>query len=106
MKYPHPCDSCHRKDVCYDFRGCAKYLKRFRTIWAHFNGYPARVYKKIMSMKREKFIYEHPDVTRKYIQKGPCAKCPRAEDCEVPCVSYWIWWDIRMEWMRRKLNGW
>lgn len=101
-KYPNPCDSCHRCDTCRDFRGCTDYLKRFYTIWKQFNSYPARIYKKVKNMKREKFVYEHPDIIRQYLQKGPCEECHRAETCENPCVEYLLWWDARMELLKRR----
>ena len=55
-------------------------------------------------MKREKFIYEHPDAIRRYLEKGPCEKCPNADLCDTPCFSYWLWWDARMEWLKRRFG--
>lgn len=100
--YPNPCQNCNQQPDCTSYRTCAKWLKYFRTIWKQFNSYPARIYKKVKNMKREKFVYEHPDAIRRYLQKGPCEGCHRAENCENPCVNYLLWWDARMEWLKRR----
>lgn len=103
MSYPNPCDSCG-KDHCTIYRDCSRYLKRLNTIWKQFNAYPARVYRAQKTMRNEKLIYEHPDIIRQYLEKGPCAACKRAEECETPCPAYWNWWDARMEWVKRRLK--
>ena len=53
-------------------------------------------------MKREKFVYEHPDIIRRYLEKGPCEHCQMANVCETTCGAYWNWWDARMEWLKRR----
>jgi hypothetical protein len=75
-------------------------------MWKQFNGYPSRVYLRQKKQKpvTAKFIYEHPDVIRRYLENGPCGECRRAEVCDVPCGNYWNWWDARMEWMRRRFG--
>lgn len=100
--YPNPCDSCER---CTELHGCQKWKLRFRRIWKEFNGYPVRAYRKYNRQKNEKFCYEHPDIVRRYLEKGPCEKCPKALDCDVPCLAYWYWWDARMEWMKGKFQN-
>lgn len=100
MKYPNPCENCSKRNL--KCRGCDKWLIRFRTIWKQFNGYPGRVYKKIASTKRQNFIYSHPDEIRRYLETGPCEKCKNTAECDNPCVDYWIWWDARMEWLKRR----
>lgn len=102
-KYPNPCDSCGKTDCTY-YRTCGKYLKYVRTIWKQFNGYQARVYRKQKNMKSEKFLYEHPDIVRRYLEKGPCEHCQRSNVCDNPCLAHWSWWDARMEWLRRRLG--
>lgn len=100
--YPNPCDSCTRATCKY--QECQPYLKRIRTMWKQFNGYPERSYKAKRKMKRDKFIYEHPDLIRRYLQEGPCGKCRAASDCDTPCVAYWRWWDARMVWLRWRMK--
>lgn len=101
--YPNPCDACGRVNCTY-YRDCGQYLKYVRTIWKQFNHYPIRAYRKFKNKKSEKFCYEHPDIVRRYLEKGPCEKCPKAKDCEIPCFAYWCWWDARREWHRRRLG--
>ena len=102
MNYPNPCESCDQMPDCTSYRKCSRWLKYFRTIWKQFNGYSARTYRKQKNMTSEKFIYEHPDIIRRYLEKGPCAHCRRADVCETPCGGYWNWWDARMEWLKRR----
>ena len=102
-RYPNPCDRCTRASCKY--QECQEYLKRVRTIWKQFNGYTARSYKAKSNMKREKFIYEHPDLIRRYLQEGPCKKCRTDDNCDTPCGAYLRWWDARMEWLRWVYNG-
>lgn len=102
MNYPNPCDRCG-KESC-DYRKCEQYLKYVRTIWKQFNGYPIRLYRAQKVTKSEKFVYEHPDVIRRYLKKGPCENCQRKAVCETVCPAYWRWRDARMKWFRRKLN--
>lgn len=99
--YQNPCNKCGRSD-CSSYRNCAAYLKYVRTIWNQFNKYPARAYRKFKSAPSEKFIYEHPDIIRRYLEKGPCEHCQLKQNCETPCLAYWNWWDARMEWLKRR----
>lgn len=73
---------------------------RFRTIWKQFNSYPIRQYKK--SRKLKKFAYEHPDLIKKYLDEGPCKGCEFELLCDVPCSSYYHWWDARMAVLKKK----
>lgn len=99
--YPNPCDTCI---YCKDPHGCPEWEARFRRIWKEFNSYPIRAYRKSKSVKTDKFRYEHPDIVRRYLEKGPCEKCQRAKVCDTPCFAYWRWWDARMEWLRGRLG--
>lgn len=101
MVYPNPCDTCPR---CTCPTGCDKYKVRVRTIWKQFNAYPFRSYKVRRKMKQQKFVYEHPDLIRRYLQEGPCKKCKAADNCDTPCAAYLRWWDARMEWLREKFK--
>jgi radical SAM protein with 4Fe4S-binding SPASM domain len=53
-------------------------------------------------MKREKFVYEHPDIIRRYLEKGPCEHCQMANVCETTCGAYWNWWDARNTVLKKK----
>ena len=97
--YPNPCDSCQE---CINNNGCEKWKIRVRTIWKQFNGYQKRQY---LKGKKEKiFVYEHPDMIKKYLDEGPCKGCKQEEQCDVPCAAYWHWWDARMAVMKKKFG--
>lgn len=98
MNYPNPCDTCEKE--CTNKRGCKAWEIRFRTIWQQFNTYQLRQYRK--APKSKKLAYEHPDLIGKYLEEGPCKGCQFEKLCDVPCVSYWHWWDARMELLRKK----
>lgn len=100
-KYPNPCDKCDRVH-CSNYRTCPEFLKYFRTIWKQIHGYAAHHYRNCKKAKSEKFTYEHPDIIRQYLEKGPCEHCQSEQICETPCGTYWNWWDARMEWLKRR----
>lgn len=102
MNYPNPCDTCTKR-TCLQLE-CPDFRKRVNTIWKQFNAYPARVYRAQKTMRNEKFTYEHPDIVRQYLEKGPCAACKRAKACEIPCPAYWHWWDARRELHKRRFG--
>ena len=97
QNYPNPCDTCEH---CGSPSGCDAWKTRVRTIWKQFNSYAIRQYKK--RKKFENFVYEHPDLTKKYLADGPCKGCQFEALCDVPCTAYWCWWDARMEVLKRK----
>jgi len=99
--YPNPCDAC-TKSGCPFGGYCHEFKVWFLYHWKQIHSYPIRAYRKHKRKKTDKFCYEHPDIVRRYLEKGPCEKCPMAEDCETVCIAYWHWWDARMEWMK----GW
>ena len=102
-RYPNPCDNCER-DPCLRMK-CPDYLKYFLTIWKQFNTYPARSYRKNKVMNGEKYVYEHPDIIRRYLHDGPCGVCSNKAGCDTPCLAYWGWWDERMEWLKRMFEN-
>lgn len=101
--YPSPCGNCE-KERC-DYRKCGDYHMWLNTMWKRFRGYLQRSYGKGKTMKRQKFIYEHPDMVRQYLRNGPCGQCMAAKCCEIPCAAYLSWWDARMAVFRHKLGG-
>lgn len=101
MNYPSPCDKCEK--VCAGAKVCKDYHAWVNAWWKHFNA----VYRRLCSYRREnpeKFRYDHPDVYRRYIQRGPCPDCRAQEKCTMPCGTYWRWWDARMAWFRRRFT--
>ena len=101
MNYPNPCDTCEQE--CTYTKGCSDWLIRFYVIWKQFNAYPIRQYKK-QKQERTSFVYEHPDILRKYLRESPCGKCKNEQTCDVPCGAYAAWWDARMTVLRRKYH--
>lgn len=95
--YPNPCDTCDRAENC---NGCDAWRTRVRTIWKQFNNYNIRQYKK--QEKSKNFVYEHPDMIKKYLDEGPCKGCEFELLCDVPCNAYWRWWDARMAILKKK----
>lgn len=94
--YPNPCDTCEKE--CVYTRGCDAWKIRMLTIWKQFNGYMKRQRRK--GKKVETFVYEHPDLLRKYLRDGPCKGCKLEKDCDNACGSYGDWWDARIEWLK------
>lgn len=97
MNYPNPCDSCKKECVP---GGCSKWKTRYRYRQKQINGYFHKLLKRVGPV-REKFLYEHPDEIRRYLENGPCKGCNAEEVCDTPCPAYLRWWDSRMEWMKR-----
>lgn len=99
--YPNPCDTCEK---CTHKHGCDAWKMRFRTIWKQFNSYQIRQYRK-KANRKTKFVYEHPDLIRKYIKDGPCKGCEFEQLCDVPCAAYFHWWDVRMAWLKERFKS-
>lgn len=99
MNYPNPCDTCQN---CGNPQGCNAWKMRVRTIWRQFNSYPIRQYRKRAKLK--KFVYEHHDLIKKYLDEGPCKGCKQEEQCDAPCAAYWHWWDARMCVLKKKFG--
>lgn len=110
----NPCDKCTRRSKdgnCTQYKTCNDWKFYFRTAWKQFNGYPVRATTEARRRAEQKkkartakFLYEHPDIIREYLQNGPCADCKLAKACDVPCAAYWHWWDARMEYHKRRLG--
>lgn len=101
-KYLYPCDRCG-KTAC-DYRCCGAYRNWITAAWKKFGRYENRPYWESSADPNEKFLYIHPEVFRRYLKEGPCGRCACADQCEMPCRSYWIWWDARMLQAKRKLQ--
>lgn len=100
MKNEKPCTKCGQS-VC-DYRRCEVYHRWLNEAWKQFQRFlPHRYWE---AAGKNRFAYIHPNLIRRYLDRGPCAICPCAHDCDVPCVDYWCWWDARMAWLRWKLG--
>lgn len=59
----------------------------------------------MQNSNRKAFVYENPDVLRRYLADGPCKKCKNEQECDNPCGAYYAWWDARMTVLRKKYDG-
>ena len=100
MSYPSPCDSC--ANPCTGGYGCTDWLIRYRYRQKQINAYAVRLYRS--QPKTTKFVYEHPDTVRRYLQTGPCPGCKAEAVCDTPCPAYIHWYDMRMAVAKRKLG--
>ena len=101
-RYPYPCEGC-RQPEC-DYRHCEPYRCWFHDSWNLFHRHICHNYWREVSADSGKLGYVHPDVLRRYLQQGPCARCICKSLCDTPCKRYWQWWDARMVWLRWKLQ--
>lgn len=97
-----PCARCSQP-VC-DYRRCAPYRTWIKEAWKRFQRYTRHDYWIPKPASSTKFAYQHPNLTRRYLQEGPCALCSCAHICDAPCMAYWYWWDARMAWLRWRLQ--
>ena len=93
----NPCSSC--SGCAGDFRQCSPYPDWLQESWQQYQRYVPRDY---WDHRRsgEKLKYVHPDVLRRYLQDGPCRKCPCSSGCDIPCGQYLCWWDARVTWLK------
>lgn len=105
--YPNPCGKCTspRCSVSGDgYKNCQAYHTWLNWWWKRFKVIYFRT-EKPNSMPQEKFTYEHPDHTRKWLEDGPCNDCRIAESCDTACAAYLRWYDARMEITRKKVGA-
>jgi hypothetical protein len=96
--YPSPCDNCKQADACRNFYRCAAWNTRYRYKQKQINAY--------LKMKKDqyfatKFVYQHPDETRRLMQHKPCNGCEQEAECDIPCSAYLVWYDTRMAYARK-----
>lgn len=103
LNYPSPCGKCEKK--CTSIGHCHDYKAFINAWWKHFNACYRVLCCYDHTANTEKFAYEHPDVYRRYIERGPCPDCAAKENCQTVCATYWKWWDARMAWFRRRLRA-
>ena len=99
MAFVNPCDECKHGEDCGNWVNCSRYRYWLNYCWKVARGLAKS--KKRAEKSVGKWVYQHPDVTRKYIEEGVCAKCPLNGNCDEPCGAYWDWWDTRMEYFRK-----
>ena len=103
--YPSPCTECHRNinGSCNQYDTCSVWKTRYYYRQKQINA----KYRQMQTPKYERteaFVYEHPDQTRRFLQEGPCVRCPLQETCDWPCPSRLLWWDLCMEVLRKKVG--
>lgn len=100
--YLNPCDSCEKAEDCRLGYGCDRWKIRYLYRQKQINAYARKLADHTYKPEPGKaFVYEHPDIIRRYLRNGPCGHCQREKVCEDPCPAYWRWWDARMEWFER-----
>lgn len=102
MNYPNPCDACEKAGSCTV--GCAAWKVRYRYRQKQINAYHKQLMRPRGGSEMQVFRYEHPDIIRRYLEKGPCEGCKAEEVCDTPCPAYLGWWDARMGWIRGRLG--
>ena len=101
-KNQNPCAHCTRWGC--DYRQCAAYRAWFAAAWGQFQRYGHHNYWE-EAPEGDKLTYVHPDVIRRYLQEGPCARCGCADVCDRPCKKYGHWWDARMAVLKYRLGS-
>lgn len=101
-EYPSPCDTCEKADNCKITYGCVDWQIRYRYRQKQINAYAKKKKQEYFS---EKFAYQHPNETRRFLETWPCEKCDKKEDCDIPCRTYLVWYDTRMAHVKRKIGG-
>ena len=105
--YPSPCIACppEKKELCDKRSGysrCNLWLTRYRYKQKQINEYARRM--KIPDFRlATPFTYDDPDVTKRFLQHGPCASCELDPDCNKPCGARLLWWDLCMLQLRKKV---
>lgn len=104
MNYPSPCDTCGKID-CGSPKLCSKYQAWINAWWKYFGGAFGRLRCYGTQAVSEKFIYQHPDRVRRYLENSPCESCTANEEqCLKPCQMYLRWYDARMKWHKWRLS--
>ena len=102
-RYPSPCEKCDNQSCSAElsswYKQCNAYKTRLICLLKRAKGALYAAPRK----ESNKFRYEHPDMIRKYLREGPCARCT-VTNCETPCDAYLRWWDARMEVARKKVG--
>lgn len=97
--YPSPCEGCDLPS-CRGQR-CNSWLMRYRHRQKLINGYAHKVLQPHY-IRRESFVYSHPDDVRRWLLHGPCPGCKLNETCDTPCAAYLTWYNDRMALARKK----
>lgn len=99
--YPNPCVTCDEAGTCVRGYGCEEWRIRYLYRQKQINAHAKRRAEK-PPVQKTKFVYEHPDLIRRYIANGPCKGCKVESVCDTPCPAYLRWWDAGMEIARKK----
>lgn len=101
--YPSPCDTCKTASSCKRGYGCVDWRIRYRYMQKQINAF-ARSLLQAKTTEETMFVYQHPDVIRRYLADGPCKGCKAESVCDTPCPAYLRWWDARMQITRKKVG--
>lgn len=99
--YPNPCDTCTKDGSCWKGYGCPRWREYYRHRQQLINDYPK---KKKQGRFDTRFVYQHPNDTRRYLLQWPCNGCEREAKCDIPCGAYLAWYDGRMAYFRSMLE--
>lgn len=94
--YPSPCESCAKEKTCQLGYGCEAWRIRYLYRQKQINAY-AKFLRKEATKNPVKFVYLHPDEARAALKEWPCKGCQYEASCDIPCVEYLKWWDMRMQ---------
>ena len=86
--YPSPCDTCSQ---CTASNGCEAWRIRYLYRQKQINAYAKKIAGRIPTQPREKFLYEHPDLIRNWIETDPCERCMCREWCNGSCPRKDAW---------------
>ena len=101
QSYPDPCEKCDKADSCTLGYGCVDWQIRYRYRQKQVNAYAKKARQKYFATR---FVYQHPDDTRRYLREWPCGKCDKEQECDIPCTKYLNWYDVRMQALKIKFN--
>ena len=99
--YPNPCENCKKADTCNKGYGCTAWRTRYRYRQKQINAYAKQ---KKNAYFATRFVYQHPNDTKRYLSQWPCEHCENEKDCDVPCTQYLNWYNTRMMLARKKVG--
>ncbi len=103
--YPSPCEGCDKKkfDSCAIYYRCPEWLTRYRYKQKQINAYHRKVNTPIYE-RMDGFAYD-PITTKEFVENGPCAKCDLEPNCDTICEARALWWDMRIELLKKAVEA-
>lgn len=102
IDYPSPCEKCTAK-ICQGTR-CEPWKIRYLYRQKQINAYARKIAGRVQ-IKTNAWVYMHPDEYRRYLAKDPCDGCIASNICDTPCDRWVVWWNERMDAVRRRMDG-